>query len=256
MARLRRTAHKSVPGGPYRVVGFQMPEQMLKNGPFIPIESVDKSTDGDMVIPAHFSPKDPSKYTESEKEKVSLDMVNDGEASEDEPDSQIPVSHAVEQKNTGPQKQVFLVLEEDEYYTLDELDEMDQRMAYLDTKFSNIRVKKPRKPKKVNLDKSYLELEAKYESLLKNQQGKAYIAEAGAFSKTRATPFACLTILFQFRNGIPLTIVAAANFTSGEFAKALCKEFHIAVSVRKNRFVKFSAFKYELPFNAGQKLCN
>ncbi|KAL8088734.1 hypothetical protein AgCh_038499 [Apium graveolens] len=28
MARLRRTARKSVPGGPYRVVGSQMPEQV------------------------------------------------------------------------------------------------------------------------------------------------------------------------------------------------------------------------------------
>ena len=34
---------------------------------------VEESTDGDMVIPAHFAPKDPSKYTETEKEKVSLD---------------------------------------------------------------------------------------------------------------------------------------------------------------------------------------
>ena len=39
--------------------------QILKNGPFI--------IDGDMVIPAHFAPKDPSTYTEPEKEKVSLD---------------------------------------------------------------------------------------------------------------------------------------------------------------------------------------
>ncbi|KAL8119673.1 hypothetical protein AgCh_016967 [Apium graveolens] len=28
MARLRRTARKSVPGGPYRVEGFQLPEQV------------------------------------------------------------------------------------------------------------------------------------------------------------------------------------------------------------------------------------
>ncbi|KAL8108708.1 hypothetical protein AgCh_024975 [Apium graveolens] len=113
--------------------------------------------------------------------------------------------------------------QEDEFYTLDELDEMDQSMAYLARKFSNIRVKKPRffknkgqssnsnnwkpktqynsarkggyktgsadrsrircfncdelghfatecrKPKKVKKDKTYLELEEKYESLLKKQ---------------------------------------------------------------------------------------
>ncbi|KAL8124259.1 hypothetical protein AgCh_012052 [Apium graveolens] len=34
--------------------------------------------------------------------------------------------------------------EEDEFYTLDELDELDQSMAYLARKFSNIKVKKPR----------------------------------------------------------------------------------------------------------------
>ena len=45
--------------------------QILKNGPFIPMVRVEESTDGDMVIPAHFAPKDPSEYTETEKEKVS-----------------------------------------------------------------------------------------------------------------------------------------------------------------------------------------
>ncbi|KAL8136242.1 hypothetical protein AgCh_010734 [Apium graveolens] len=30
MVRLRRTARKSVPGGPYRVEGFQMPEQVFQ----------------------------------------------------------------------------------------------------------------------------------------------------------------------------------------------------------------------------------
>ena len=50
----------------------------------------------------------------------------------------------MEQTNKGPQKQVVLELEEDEFYTLDDLDEMDQSIADLDRKFSNIRVKKPR----------------------------------------------------------------------------------------------------------------
>ncbi|TKW70165.1 MAG: hypothetical protein DI543_29215, partial [Bradyrhizobium icense] len=121
---------------------------------------------------------------------------------------------------------------DDEFYTLDELDELDKSMAYLARKFSNIRVKKPRyfkskgqsfnkesswkgkgkytsdnkngyktgsvdrsnircfncdelghfatecmRPKKAKKDKAYLELEAKYEALLKKQQGKAYVAE-------------------------------------------------------------------------------
>ncbi|KAL8118766.1 hypothetical protein AgCh_016318 [Apium graveolens] len=34
---------------------------------------VEKLTDGDMFIPAHYAPKDPSQYTEPEKEKVFLD---------------------------------------------------------------------------------------------------------------------------------------------------------------------------------------
>ncbi|KAL8133711.1 hypothetical protein AgCh_008957 [Apium graveolens] len=306
--------------------------QISTNGPFTPMVRVDESTDGDMVISTHYAPKDPLKYTETEKEKVSLDsglqliliesldnvmynnivncdtskqiwekieilcegteevrsnqrrilisryegfmakpkegitevfkrfnklindlqlydkyyeakevnlnflialpdhleqkisvirvgrylsritlevlygtlktyelemmqrkslkahlghvvdgssdlIVNDREESEDEQDDQVSVVQAMEQKNKGPQKQVVLELEEDEYHTLDELDEMDQFMAYLARKFSNIRVKKPRKLKKVKKDKAYLELEAKYESLLKKQSGKAYIAE-------------------------------------------------------------------------------
>ena len=47
--------------------------QILKNGPSNPMVRVEKSKDGDMVIPAHYAPKDPSEYTEPEKEKVSLD---------------------------------------------------------------------------------------------------------------------------------------------------------------------------------------
>ncbi|KAL8155673.1 hypothetical protein AgCh_000901 [Apium graveolens] len=130
--------------------------QILKNGPFTPMVRVEEFTDGDMVIPAHYAPKDPAEYSEPEKEK-----------------------------------------EEDEFYTLDELDELDQSMAYMARKFSNIRVKKPsyfkgkgqsfnkdnswkgkgKKPKKAKKDKAYLELEAKYEAFLKKQQSKAYIAE-------------------------------------------------------------------------------
>ncbi|KAL8103331.1 hypothetical protein AgCh_027774 [Apium graveolens] len=46
--------------------------QILKTGPFTPMVRVEESIDRDMVIPA-YAPKDPSEYTESEKEKVSLD---------------------------------------------------------------------------------------------------------------------------------------------------------------------------------------
>ncbi|KAL8118556.1 hypothetical protein AgCh_016179 [Apium graveolens] len=41
--------------------------QILKNRPFTPMVRVEESTDGDMVIPAHYAPKDPSEYTKPEK---------------------------------------------------------------------------------------------------------------------------------------------------------------------------------------------
>ncbi|KAL8157376.1 hypothetical protein AgCh_002177 [Apium graveolens] len=304
--------------------------QILKNGPFTPVVRVEKSIDGDMVIPAHYAPKDPSEYTEPEKEKVSLDsslqliliesldnvmynklvkcdtakqiwekieifseeteevrynklindlqlhdkyyeaeevnlkflltlpdhlkqkisairegrelsriilevlygilktykleiiqrkllrsgqghvvdgssalIVNESQISTDEPRSQIPVASTSEQRINDSQEQVILELEKDVFYTLEELNKLDQSMAYLARKFSNIRVKKPRyfkikgkskircfncdelghfatecrKPKKGKKDKAYLELEAKYEALLKKQLSKAYIAE-------------------------------------------------------------------------------
>ncbi|KAL8099901.1 hypothetical protein AgCh_032235 [Apium graveolens] len=317
--------------------------QILKNGPFTSMVIVEESTDGDMVIPAHYAPKDPSEYTEPEKEKVSLDsglqliliesldnvmynnivncdtakqiwekieilcegteevrsnqrrilisqyegfmakpkesitdvferfnklindlklhdkyyeaeevnlkflltlpdhleqkisairegrdlsritlevlyrilkiyelemiqrkslrsvqghvvdgssalIINESHISNDEPRSQTLATSTSEQRTNDSQEQVILELEEDEFYTLDELDELDQSMAYLARKFSNIRVKKPRffkdhfatecrKPKKAKKDKAYLELETKYEALLKKQQSKSYIAE-------------------------------------------------------------------------------
>ncbi|KAL8126037.1 hypothetical protein AgCh_013361 [Apium graveolens] len=48
---------------------------ILKNGPFTPVVRVEETTDGDMVIPSHYTPKDPSEYTEPEREKVSLDSA-------------------------------------------------------------------------------------------------------------------------------------------------------------------------------------
>ncbi|KAL8115584.1 hypothetical protein AgCh_022181 [Apium graveolens] len=144
-------------------------------------------------------------------------VVNESQTLNDEPRSQTPAASTSEQRTNNSQEQVILELEEDEFYTLDELDELDQSMAYLVRKVSNIKVKKPRyfkgkgqsfnkdsswkgkgkytsdskngyktgyvdrskirKPKKEKKEKAYLELKAKYEALLKKQQSKAYIAE-------------------------------------------------------------------------------
>ena len=46
---------------------------ILKNGPFTSMVRVEESTDGDMVISTYYARKDPSEYSEPEKEKVSLD---------------------------------------------------------------------------------------------------------------------------------------------------------------------------------------
>ncbi|KAL8089739.1 hypothetical protein AgCh_039288 [Apium graveolens] len=308
---------------------------ILKNGPFTPVVRVEETTDGDMVIPAHYAPKDPSEYTEPEREKIwekieifcegteevrsnqrrilisqyegfmdkpkegiidvferfnklindlqlhdkfydveevnlkflltipdhleqkifairegrdlsritlevlygvlktyELEMiqkktlragqgyvmdgssaliVNDGQTSNDEQRSPTPAISTSEKRVNDTEEQVILELdEEDEFYTLDKLDELDKSMAYLARKFSNIRVKKPRffkskgqsfnkdsswkgkgkytpdsktgyktgsETQEGKKDKAYLELEAKYDALLKKQQGKAYIAE-------------------------------------------------------------------------------
>ncbi|KAL8147007.1 hypothetical protein AgCh_004650 [Apium graveolens] len=217
---------------------------ILKNGPFTAVVRVEETTDGDMVIPAHYAPKDPFEYTEPEREKVSLDsalqliliesldnvmynnivncdtakqiwekieilyegteevrsnqrriLISQYEGFMAKPKEAISTS---EKRVNDTEEQVILELdEEDEFYTFDELDELDKSMAYLARKFSNIRVKKPRyfknkgqffnkdnswkrkgkKPKKAKKNKAYLKLEAKYDALLKKQQGKAYIAE-------------------------------------------------------------------------------
>ena len=72
-------------------------------------------------------------------------IVSDVQTSNNEPKSQNPVSSTSEKRINEPREQVILELEEeDEFYTLDELDELDKSMAYLVRKFSNIGVKKPR----------------------------------------------------------------------------------------------------------------
>ncbi|KAL8103584.1 hypothetical protein AgCh_027964 [Apium graveolens] len=71
-------------------------------------------------------------------------IVNESQTSNDEPRSHTPVTSTSEKRTNDSQEQVILELEKDEFYTLDELDELDQSMAYLERKISNIRVKKPR----------------------------------------------------------------------------------------------------------------
>ncbi|KAL8156465.1 hypothetical protein AgCh_001529 [Apium graveolens] len=50
MAMLRRTARNSVPGGPYRVEGFRLPEQVVANlGLVVPVYDI-KSINGGFVF--------------------------------------------------------------------------------------------------------------------------------------------------------------------------------------------------------------
>ena len=46
---------------------------ILKNGPFIPLEEIPETTSGIAIIPAYMKPKDQSKWNDTEKEKVALD---------------------------------------------------------------------------------------------------------------------------------------------------------------------------------------
>ncbi|KAL8109056.1 hypothetical protein AgCh_025230 [Apium graveolens] len=111
---------------------------------------------------------------------TSVLIVNESQTSNDEPRSQISAVSTSEQRINDSQEHVILELEEDEFYTQNDLDELDQSIAYLARKFSNIRVKKPRKFKKAKKDKAYLELEAKYEALLKKQQAKPILQKEKA----------------------------------------------------------------------------
>ncbi|KAK1355317.1 CCHC-type domain-containing protein [Heracleum sosnowskyi] len=46
---------------------------ILKHGPFTPMIEIAETTIGTEIIPARYEPKDPSKYTDPEKEKITLD---------------------------------------------------------------------------------------------------------------------------------------------------------------------------------------
>ncbi|KAL8111634.1 hypothetical protein AgCh_019381 [Apium graveolens] len=132
--------------------------QILKNGPFTPMERVEESTDGDMDIAKQIWEKIEILCEGTEKvrsnqrrilvsqyegfmakPKEGITEVFEREESEDEQDNQVPVIQAVEQKNKGSHKQVVLEL----------------------------------KPKKVKKDKAYLELEVKNYELMDFEHGEA-----------------------------------------------------------------------------------
>ena len=46
---------------------------ILKNRPFVPLVEILEITSGTSIIPATMKPKDPSRWNDSEKEKVALD---------------------------------------------------------------------------------------------------------------------------------------------------------------------------------------
>ena len=47
--------------------------EILKNGPFIPQQEIPEKTIGTLTIPRSYEANDPSKWTETKKEKVALD---------------------------------------------------------------------------------------------------------------------------------------------------------------------------------------
>ena len=48
-------------------------EEYLKMGPFIPMKLVPETTEGDVRVPQRFIPKDPTEFSDSDKEAVALD---------------------------------------------------------------------------------------------------------------------------------------------------------------------------------------
>ena len=46
---------------------------ILKNGPFVPLEEIVETTSGTSIVPATMKPKNPSRWNDSEKVNVALD---------------------------------------------------------------------------------------------------------------------------------------------------------------------------------------
>ena len=50
--------------------------ELLKNGPFTPVILVPETTVGDEILPSKWVPKDPSLYSNSEKDKIATDKMS------------------------------------------------------------------------------------------------------------------------------------------------------------------------------------
>ncbi|XP_074360101.1 uncharacterized protein LOC141700179, partial [Apium graveolens] len=96
MARLRRTARKSVPGGPYRVEGFRLPEQDPSSGSDSDSEISLTGTHVDPILPSSEEPvfvssdpeEDPSESSEIPMQISPLRP--DSETPAPEPESEMP----------------------------------------------------------------------------------------------------------------------------------------------------------------------
>ncbi|KAL8132633.1 hypothetical protein AgCh_008205 [Apium graveolens] len=199
--------------------------QILKNGLFTPMLRVEEFTDGDMVIPAHYAPKDPSEYTEPEKEKVSLDRLQPNKSGRKlrsyvKEQRSLALPDHLEQKISDIRegRDLSRITLEVLYgiFKTYELEMMQRKSLKAhhghivdglsalivndreeseddqDDQVSVVQVveqknKGPhKKPKKVKKGKAYLELQAKYGALLKKQSGKAYIADGKSWDDTNA----------------------------------------------------------------------
>ena len=48
--------------------------EILMKGPFVPMKIVSESVEDGVVVPQGLTPKDPSEFTDTEKETVALDI--------------------------------------------------------------------------------------------------------------------------------------------------------------------------------------